>query len=588
MICEGKDRVGRTIADLPRAAGLPGTSVLKLLLVAFYLAWDYRAVAKRVMSLGLSFELAAYFLLYGLLAAALTAAAFIPGHVLRFVFAAVLAAGSVMLQSYEWTTGSPLTYGAFETMLASRGDASAAASQHGDVLLEALGAAAILFAAIALPPRRHALPFGLGWLLPAGAVLGLAGMLYVRGGEGARALPAPFSPIAQAGIMGALSLTEEAGPRRPVSIAPGKPLLPGDVVLVIDESVAARYLDIDHPAGVHSGLADERPGLEIVNFGIAASVTNCSAGSNRTLRFGGTRETYRHTAKVEPPIWAFARKAGYRTVYLDGQRMDGALQNLMDEAERGEIDDFVQLGDMAVPRRDHALADMLAERLHNGVAELILVNKVGAHFPVADKFPLAAAAFAPLPARGKTERIIDLGPVHGSHKGTPAEWRLYRNAYRNTLIWSTGGFFDRLLPRAAGSGAVILYTSDHGQDLHERGNPGKGTHCVNDPLPEEGAVPLVAIDAAGGETLPWRAAAEAHFDATSHFRLFPTLLALMGYAPEKTAALYGPTLVSPEPDPMTFTANYFAALGREPGWRKVEPNELAAPPASDFAVLAAK
>src|SRR5690606_33700712 len=179
-----KRRVSRTIDSSRRPVGAPGTTVPKLLLIGFYLAWDYRAVAERVMSLGLSFELAAYLVLYGLLAAALTAAAFIPGHTLRLVFAALLAAGSVMLQSYEWTTGSPLTYGAFETMLASRGDASAAASQHGDVLLEALGAAAILFAAIALPPRRHALPFGLGWLLPAGAVLGLAGMLYLRGGEG--------------------------------------------------------------------------------------------------------------------------------------------------------------------------------------------------------------------------------------------------------------------------------------------------------------------------------------------------------------------------------------------------------------------
>ncbi|HYD24966.1 MAG TPA: sulfatase-like hydrolase/transferase [Croceibacterium sp.] len=577
-----------TTANLRGSVALPATTVLKLLLLAFYLAWDYQAIAGRVASLGASPALVAWLALYTLLALALAAAAFIPGHLLRFAFAAVLAAGSVMLHSYEWATGSPLTYNAFETMLASRGDASDAASQHGDVLLQALGAAAILLAAIALPPRRHALRFGLGWLTPAGAVLALAGLLYVRGGEGARALPAPFSPIAQAGIMGALSLTEEGGPRQPVTLAPAAPLVPGDVVLVIDESVAANYLDINHRDGVHSGLAELRPGLEIVNYGVAASVTNCSAGSNRTLRFGGTRETYRHTARMAPSIWAYARKAGYRTVYLDGQRRNGRLQNLMDEAERAELDAFVQLGDLAVPQRDLELAAMVADRLHNGVAEFILVNKVGAHFPVADKFPEDAAEFAPLPARGETSRIIDMGPVHGSHRGTAAEWRLYRNAYRNTLIWSTGGFFDRLLPRAAGSGAVILYTSDHGQDLHERANPGKGTHCVNDPLPEEGAVPLVVIDAAGGATLDWRGSAAAHFDATSHFRLFPTLLQLMGYAPEDTAAMYGPTLVAADKDPMTFTANYFAALGRDPGWRPVEHAKLAAPPRSDFTTLAAR
>lgn len=563
---------------LESSGSLPG---VKLLLLVFYLALDHAAVIARVTSLGLSAELAAYGTLFGALVVALGAAAFAGRTSTRVIIAAILAAGSVALHGYEWTTGSPLTYEAFETMLASSGDAGEALAQHGMVLLQAIGAALILFVAIALPPGRLALPFGLGWLLPSAAVLALAGLLYIRGGEGARALPAPFSPLAAGTIMATLRLTEEDRPREPVRLVPRAQAGRGDVVLVVDESVAARYLDINDRDGVHSGLADGPPGVTIANFGVAASVTNCSAGSNRTLRFGGTRANYRQAAKEKPSIWAYARRAGFRAVYLDGQRQGGELQNLMTPAERAEIDDFVQIGGTPVVDRDRELARLLGKRLRNDVAELIVVNKVGAHFPVADKFPDTAAPFRPLPIRGRAVGITDIASLPGLHATSEADWRLYRNAYRNTVAWSTGGFFDMLLPQVAGTGATIVYTSDHGQDLHERGGAGGSTHCTTDPRPEEGAVPLVVIagpDARGD----WQAAASANFDRTSHFRLFPTLLALMGYAAQETAAFYGPTLESRENDPLTFTPNYNASLGRDPSWRHVARAELARPPTTDY------
>ncbi|KRA81447.1 sulfatase-like hydrolase/transferase [Altererythrobacter sp. Root672] len=568
-----------------RQTSISATLWAKLLLLALYLGFDHAVVGERVTSLGLSTGLFAFLMLYCALVLALCAAALIRSTPLRIATAAVLAVGSVMLHSYEWATGSPLVYEAFEMMVASRGDAGDALSQHGSVLLQAIGAALVLFLAVALPPGRFALRYGLGWIVPAGAVIALAGMLYLRGGEGARALPAPFSPLAQGAIMATLRLTEEDHPRQAVGLAPGPALAAGDVVLVIDESVAANYLDINQRAGVYSGLAEGRPGISIANFGVAASVANCSAGSNRTLRFGGTRANYRRAAAEMPSIWAYAHRSGRRTVYLDGQRSGGELQNLMTPAERAEIDDFVQIGDTPVPERDHRLAQILGERLHNGIAELILVNKVGAHFPVADKFPDAAATFRPLPVRGRTEGITDIASLPGVTAASEEDWRLYRNAYRNTVAWSTGGFFDRLLPRVAGTGAVILYTSDHGQDLHERGGAGGSTHCVPDPRPEEGAVPMVVI-AGSGSKVDWCASASANFDGMSHFRLFPTLLALMGYAPEQTLAFYGPTLMSATKDAYSFTPTYNASLGRDPNWRQLNRAELAVPPASDYAQMA--
>src|SRR5690606_40746790 len=73
------------------------------------------------------------------------------------------------------------------------------------------------------------------------------------------------------------------------------PICNGDIVLIIDESIAGRYLDINDAAGVRSGLASPPPGITVSNFGIAASITNCSYGSNLTLRYGGTRGDYQRS-----------------------------------------------------------------------------------------------------------------------------------------------------------------------------------------------------------------------------------------------------------------------------------------------------
>jgi len=104
---------------------------------------------------------------------------------------------------------------------------------------------------------------------------------------------------------------------------------------------------------------------------------------------------------------------------------------------------------------------------------------------------------------------------------------------------------------------------------------------VNDPYPEEGAVPLVVLDSAARPRMDWQAASVRHRDGSSHFRIFPTMLELMGYARSDIAPVHGPSLISPQPDPMTFTINYFAALGREPSWRRVEPEKLMEPPGTD-------
>jgi lipid A ethanolaminephosphotransferase len=125
---------------------------------------------------------------------------------------------------------------------------------------------------------------------------------------------------------------------------------------------------------------------------------------------------------------------------------------------------------------------------------------------------------------------------------------------------------------------VILYTSDHGQDLHERGNPGLNTHCGQSPVMEEGLVPLVVLHGAGLNTLDWTAHLEANRNRSSHFNIFPTLLQLMGYSIDAVQAVYGRSLTVPTEDPFTFNTRFNARLGRPPRWEFIDLSRIVTPP----------
>jgi glucan phosphoethanolaminetransferase (alkaline phosphatase superfamily) len=353
----------------------------------------------------------------------------------------------------------------------------------------------------------------------------------------------------------------------------------GDIVLIVDESVAARYLDLADAAGVRTGLLAPPLGIAVHNFGVAASITNCSLGTNLTLRHGGTRERYMELNASGPAIWDYARRAGFSPVYIDAQRVGGGLHNGMDASERARIDTFIQFDGVPVEERDHAAADRIVRLLANGRREFILVNKVGAHFPVHDKYPDSHAVYRPALPRGRFLGVSDTGSRDG-FDGSAEQWRRYRNAYRNTLLWKVGGFFERLTAPGTLHGATVIYTADHGQDLHERDGAGVHTHCSAHPVAEEGAVPLAILTGADGGS-PWKQAARRNLNRASHYQLFPTILAMMGYPEDAVRAEYGASLQAPLTDELRFNTRFNARLGRKPEWKRIDPAALAGPPRSD-------
>ncbi|OAO02244.1 hypothetical protein A8B75_12415 [Sphingomonadales bacterium EhC05] len=404
-------------------------------------------------------------------------------------------------------------------------------------------------------------------------------MLFFRGGEGASGLPSSHSGLSYGLLYGYEYLTEDHSPREAVVIKPAGVKPAADIVLIVDESIAGAYLDINSKTGVYSGLANPKTKVPVHNFGLAAAITNCSVGANVTLRYGGTRDSYRETIKSKPSIWAYAKAANLETIYIDAQRTGGVYQNLMDDAERALIDKWDQFDEVSVLYRDQAVAGRLADYLNDEKQQFILVNKVGGHFPVSDKFPNSHARYAPMLKRQFTD-VSEAPP--DNLDGRQSNWVLYRNSYRNTLLWNVGSFFDRLFAKSKIGDAMVIYTSDHGQTFHERGEYGEATHCTSNPEIEEGVVPLILIGGPSSEQARWAKAAKANHDKLSNYRIFPTLLGAMGYAKRDIEEVYGFDLSSNEPDPFTFNVNFNARLGGVPIWMHIPSGKIARPPLSDF------
>ena len=420
-------------------------------------------------------------------------------------------------------------------------------------LAPVIGAVGVGLLGMWLPPRRPLRNARGLALAPAVPIALIAGVLVAQAGKGTRALPEQFGPLAMLLVAGVQQPFELGAAREAVSASPEHAALARDVFLVIDESVRADFLDPNGARGVTPFLAS-RAGA-FANFGYAVAGNNCSLFANLILRYGGTRGSLAETLQSGPSIWAWAHAAGFDTVYIDAQLAHGRLQNGMTLGERREIDELIQLGDAPILERDERAALALAALVRDGRRSFALVNKWGSHFPYAHNHPPEAAHFQP--AMGSDE------PIGGDRERLLA-------SYRNSVRWTTDGFFERLLGADLGE-SVLIYTSDHGQNLLDRGVV---THCSSaDPHPLEGVVPLLVL--AGPPALRERfaAAAAQRLDGASHFEIFPTLLELFGFDAARTAR-YGPSLLDP-PAPVevrAFTYGPVIGLVREPLWLETPGN----------------
>ncbi len=159
------------------------------------------------------------------------------------------------------------------------------------------------------------------------------------------------------------------------------------------------------------------------------------------MRFGARRESYWKDIKTKPYLWDYAHQAGFQTVFIDAQSED-KLYNGMNDKELQHIDTFIQYRKLAPYMRDIAAAKKIAALTKDDKRQFILVNKLGAHFPINDKFPDSHARYRPMLPRGRF-RDITIGKLAESFNNN---WEQYKNSYKNAIYWSVGEFLTSSNP----------------------------------------------------------------------------------------------------------------------------------------------
>lgn len=557
---------------------------LKLTAIATFLLLSNGDLGRRSL-VGYAF----FFCAWALSILSLIHVAFFGSWLSRTVWTILVVTATVVGTAFRIVYGAPLRLADVDVLLRSAGDINSAFAFYGPVLVGPILLGLLGAAAINLPPFARSAGRPCLWTggirqiaVPASPIAVMVLALLLKNGEGTNGLAVQHAPHALLTVLAIERAMMGPPPdRQPVTMAHSglRPLR--NLIVIMDESIRGDLIDLNLEGGAATGLAGRS---DLINFGVISSIANCSYATNAGVRYGiGRRNHVRQLAK-HPSIWAYAKRAGFGTYFFDAQRSDGVLTNGMDERERAEIDVHYQVAADRLPReKDVDLARALRRTLDESSLEprFFYVNKMGAHFPFEGKYPLERARRLPVM---ETEYFAtEVDPVgafrrfRDSHAIDEEFGLRFRNSYYNAVSWNTSRFFEILLDGLNLSDTLIVYTADHGVNLHDDGRPGLNTHCTSGAAnPDEGRVPLAVVTSDTRLSAALRTAAAINANRISQFSLFPSVLRWMGYPATAVAAHpdFDPTIEEAAvADSRQFLSTFFVRLGGKPVWNAL-PRQL--------------
>ncbi|NNE23100.1 MAG: sulfatase-like hydrolase/transferase [Rhizobiales bacterium] len=488
---------------------------------------------------------------------ALVIAAAQPLHVVRWFWALVLSASLGASQLYYGISGSEFTVYDILSLWNARHETGRALERYYlDLAWPLIIFATSLGAMLLFPvPRASGLRRALtltAWA-PLVPIVMIAGVLSIKNGSGAQALPQHFAPLGISAVSMLKVATRPAAPRDRLTVGPSGARQIGSIVYLVDESVRGDYLDFTPGNPYTPKLAAHAN--RFVNFGPAASAGNCSHYSNALLRLGGTRHDTIRAVTSNPSIWQYAKRAGYRTVFIDAQatthKIASRLQNFMTVTETRNIDRFVSFDTADIASLDFKLLEVVRQELGSGEPVFIFANKNGAHFPYDLGYPRARARF------GTGKPALEKDDING-----------LISSYRNNIAWTVDAFFDEFVTTADVTDTLVLYTSDHGQNFMA----GRQTHCSTTGAdPREGLVPMLALTGQPDLRNRLKAAAKTNWATTSHFQITPALLEVMGYNKTMINRRYGASLFEASSKPARFSSgDIFGLFSSSVNWNDID------------------
>jgi glucan phosphoethanolaminetransferase (alkaline phosphatase superfamily) len=499
---------------------------------------------------------------WALAMAALLSASFQPRFGLRLLWALPIALSSTAAWVFFQASHTELGFFDIVSLWESRHDSNLALDFYGRLIWPAVGIMVFGVAAVAVPPAVRGSRLS-GWMgqiawLPVLPVAMIAAIVYARSGGGSVGMPNQFTSLALSAVAAERIVTQDKPMRHAVAWAPAPAGARQNILMMIDESVRGDYVDLT-PGNPHTpnfaALADK-----FVDFGPAVSGGNCSNYSNAILRFGASRRDLTHSINNSPTIWQYAKRAGYRTVFVNGQTTaeagvltssGGKMTNFMTLKEQSDIDKIYLIEEGGMDQADFALLDIVRSELAAGKPVFIYANKNGAHFPYDRSYPRSETVYWPTMASSGEDSVAT---------------RIA--SYRNAVRWSVDVFMKKLFETTDLSSTTMIYTSDHGQLLRTVSL----THCIVDnPDPRVSVVPLMAYTADPVLKARFAAGAASNHGKASHFLIIPTVLELMGYRSSDIASAYDESLFAAAPRPAQFTSgDIFGLFYKGMHWNSVD------------------
>lgn len=407
---------------------------------------------------------------------------------------ALVTVSFVIMETYRQAVGAVMMFSDYLTLWTARQMAGDALSQYASAIWPAISWGALLLLGFLLVRRQHRRCGQVAALCLVLSAALFAGVCYKKGGAATQLLPAStavYGLVAAQSINNAYAqdyhYTYSEGPRH----AP----LVQNIVLIVDESIRSDFFNRIVLPRIRSNK-----NWQTHDFGPAVSMSNCSGATNLMLRKGARFSSIKSDIYGHGLIWDLATRAGFTSYLLDAQS-HGIGNNHMDHREMSMVG-HVPTTDWA---DDPAILDSM-DYLNGKNRTFTYIIKMGAHFPYSSHYP---ATFS-YKLEAETHYMNDKE----------------RKEYANAIAYQTGRFFDKLMTTQVSTPTLIIYISDHGQNVNDR--PGK-THCNSAIMPnaDEGVVPFVILTNYQDHFID--ALQKARTGKMSHFDIPPMIRKYMGY-----------------------------------------------------------
>jgi glucan phosphoethanolaminetransferase (alkaline phosphatase superfamily) len=433
----------------------------------------------------------------------------------RFLWGTLIALGGSVAWGFQKAARLEISVFDLLGFWEARHETGDAAGLYGHAMVQAallFGCSMLIFSAPFLSRLWYGRKFvALKSVLPLLPLAAIAGIVFIKGGNGHFALPKQFSQFSLAGLAAGKIIANPIMPHREASLRLSSNKKPSRIILMVEESLRPDYVS-DKP-GNNMTPHFAAFANKFVSYGQASSGAICSSYANALLRFMAARDDVGAKINGNTTVWQYAKAAGYRTVYIDAQahaiQNETRLQNFMRLEERKMIDNFYPLVDTTSKDADMTLLAAIEAELAKPGPVFIYANKRGMHFPYDENYDHAKALFHPMESEVEGREINSM-----------------INSYRNAVAANVDGFFNAFAKRVSLKDTAMIYTSDHGQYF----STNDSTHCkAFDSHPQMALVPLFAfVDSAAGMNA-LAAGAEKLNGKASHFQIAGTLLEWMGF-----------------------------------------------------------